>query len=250
MAPLIREHVLNWFLYFSASSFLGWVLESAYRSARERHWVNSGFLSGPFVPIYGFGALGIALFERLLHNAPGIVYWIVLVLIPTAIEYAASYVLEKAFKLRLWDYSAEPLNIRGRVCLLFSVFWAGLTALLVLFVEPRLLARIGRIGLDARYFAAGALSMYFVMDTIGSSRSFINFKAFVRELKELTARGGSLLPQFEIEARKLPREIRRLIKPLKSFPLLTRELAPLLHSVPGWITSRLEDIVGRRHFRK
>jgi uncharacterized membrane protein len=242
--------MLNWFLYFSATAFLGWILESTYRSIRERRLVNSGFLTGPFVPIYGFGALAVAYFAWLLEQAHAGFYWIVVALTPTVIEYAASWILEKAFKLRLWDYRAEPFNLHGRVCLLFSGFWAVLTAAAVLYIEPFLLARIADIGIHGRYFLAGALSMYFVMDTVGSSRAFINFKAFVEDLKELAERGGAFLPQFEARSKRLPREIRRLLKPLKSFPRLTGELKPMLGAVPDWITARLESIVGGRHFRK
>lgn len=250
MSGSIAEFALNWFLYFTTTSFIGWILESAYKSVKERRLVNSGFLSGPFVPIYGFGALTLALFARILESAPDGVAWIILGLTPTAIEYAASYILEKAFRLRLWDYSTEPFNLRGRVCLMFALIWVALTAFTVLFVEPYLLERIANVDLYARFFLSGAFSMYFVMDTIGSSRSFINFKAFVVEFKELVERGGAFLPQFEVASKRLPREIRRLMKPLKSFPLLSGELKPMLHAVPDWIIARLESKIGGRHFRK
>ena len=61
MAREIPSILLNNFLYFSFMSFLGWILESAYRSYRERRLVNAGFLSGPFVPIYGLGGVIISL---------------------------------------------------------------------------------------------------------------------------------------------------------------------------------------------
>lgn len=251
MDATLPAHLLTWFLYFSAASFLGWILESTYRSVQERRWVNSGFLSGPFVPIYGFGALFIALLARFLAHTHGVLFWTVLSLSPTAVEYVASYLMEKLFGLRLWDYHSQPFNIKGRVCLLFSFFWVLLTAFAVFYIEPFLLRKIAAIALLDRYFLSGALFMYFVMDTIGSSRSLINFKAFVADLKELAARGGAFLPTLDLGGRgRLPREIKRLIKPLKAFPLLTGELKPLIHAIPDWITTRLESIIGGRHFRK
>lgn len=245
-----REWALTWFLYFSATAFIGWMLESTYRSFAERRLVNSGFLSGPFVPIYGFGALSIALLARLLSAAHGSLYWAVLVVAPTVVEYLASFLLEKAFGLRLWDYRDQALNVRGRVCLLFSAFWAALTVAAVFWLEPLLLGIIEAAAGEIRYFAAGALFMYFVMDTIGSSRSLFNFADFVAELKELAARGGALLPNLELEAKKLPREIRRLLKPLRAFPLLGGQLHPLRPAIPDWIAARLEKLIGGRHFRK
>jgi len=244
------ENLIVWFLYFSVAAAFGWVIESTFRSVTEHHWVNSGFLSGPFIPIYGFGALALAALARALATAHWALFWAILVMTPTAVEYVSSYMLEKAFGLRLWDYSKEPLNLRGRVCLVFSIYWAILTVLTVRFVEPFLLSRIKALGEFARVYLAGALSMYFVMDTIGSSKALINFKAFAADLRALVERGGSFLPTLELDTKRLPREIRRLIKPLKSFPTLVGELRPSLDAIPGWITSRLESIIGGRHFRK
>jgi len=250
MIEPIHQDVLNWFLYFTFSSFIGWLLETGWRSMRERKFVNSGFLSGPFVPIYGFGALSIAFLARMAARANGFMFWVILVIAPTVLEYVASWLLEKSFGLRLWDYRSEPFNLKGRVCLLFSGFWAVLTVIAISVVEPFLLERITGIVLFTRYFLTGAFLMYFAMDTVWSVRSLINFKTFIAELKEVAARGGAFLPSLELGARRLPREIRRLLKPLKAFPSLVGELKPMLHAIPEWVTSRLESIVGGRHFLK
>lgn len=238
-----------WFLYFAAASFLGWILESAYKSLKEGRWVNSGFLSGPFVPVYGFGALSIAALARVLDGAPPALAWACLVLAPSAVEYIAAWLLERTLALRIWDYRRLPLNLHGRICLGFSLCWAALTAGTVLYAEPLLLGRILSLTDRTAYFAAGALAMYFWMDAVASVRSFVNFAAFVADLRELIARGGSFLPSFELGRAKLPREIRRLLKPLKAFPHLAGELRPLAGAIPEWITDRLSSILGARHFR-
>ncbi|MFA6508527.1 MAG: putative ABC transporter permease [Treponemataceae bacterium] len=250
MSGTPHEQILNWFLYFSAASGLGWILESTFRSIQEHRLVNSGFLSGPFVPIYGFGALFVALLARLLAHTHGVLFWAILAISPTIVEYTASYLLEKLFGLRLWDYQDQPFNLKGRVCLAFSLCWVVLTAFAVFYIEPFLLGKITAIGIHERYFLSGALSMYFAMDTVGSSRAIINFKAFVVDLKALAARGGAFFPSLEIDAGRLPREIKRLVKPLKAFPQLSGELKPMLHAIPDWITARLESIIGGRHFHK
>lgn len=244
------ENLIVWFLYFSVAAAFGWVIESTFRSVTEHHWVNSGFLSGPFIPIYGFGALALAALARALASAHWALFWPLLVVTPSIVEYVSSYLLEKAFGLRLWDYSKEPLNLRGRVCFVFSMYWAMLTVLTVRLVEPFLLSHIRALDEYTRVYVAGALSMYFVMDTIGSSKALFNFKAFAADLRALVERGGSFLPTLEFDTKRLPREIRRLVKPLKSFPTLVAELRPSLDAIPGWITSKLESIIGGRHFRK
>ncbi len=245
-----HESALGWFLYFSAASFLGWMLEAAYRSVKERRWVNPGMLSGPFVPIYGFGALSIALLTRVMADGSPVLLWTTLAIAPTAVEYIASWLLEKAFGLRLWDYRSLPFNLKGRVCLLFSSAWILLVLLAVFAVEPFLIARIASIDPETLYFTSGAIVMYFLMDTANSIKSLINFKSFIEDLKELTARGGAFQPLFDFGGRRLPNEIRRLLKPLKAFPQLTRELKPMLHAIPERITAKLEAIVGGRYFRK
>jgi len=246
----LHENIMNWFLYFSATSFIGWILESTYRSIRERRLVNSGFLTGPFVPLYGFGALAVALLARVLAHTHGILFWLILAISPTALEYWSSWLMEKIFGLRLWDYAAEPFNLNGRVCLQFSVFWIVLTALAVLIVEPFLLERIAAIGIYSRYFLSGALSMTFIIDAVVSSRAMSYFKAFIADLKLLVERGSAFRPSLDVGARRLPMEIKRLVKPLKAFPELTRELKPMINAIPDWITTKLESIVGGRHFRK
>ncbi len=250
MIDATSGNLIVWFLYFSVAAAFGWVIESTFRSVTEHHWVNSGFLSGPFIPIYGFGALALAALARALTNAHWALFWPILVVTPTVVEYVSSYLLEKAFGLRLWDYSREPLNIHGRICLLFSIYWAIMTVLTIHFVEPFVLARIRALGEYTRVYLSGALSMYFVMDTVGSSKALINFKAFVVDLRALVERGGSFLPSLELDTKRLPREIRRIVKPLKSFPTLVSELRPSLDAIPGWITSKLESIIGGRHFGK
>lgn len=244
------EILIVWFLYFSVAAAIGWVIESTFRTVTEHHLVNSGFLTGPFIPIYGFGSLALAALARVLAHAHWALFWPLLMVTPAIVEYVSSYLLEKIFGLRLWDYSKEPLNVRGRICLRFSVYWAVLTVLTIRFIEPFLLAHIRSLGEYTRVYLAGMLSMYFVMDTIGSSKALINFKAFAADLRALVERGGSFLPTLELDTKRLPPEIRRLIKPLKSFPTLVGELRPSLDAIPGWITSRLESIIGGRHFRK
>ena len=123
-------------ILFSIYSFIGWLLESVYRSITQRRPINAGFLYGPFVPIYGFGAGFIVILEyafRSWHIVPQLfMYGIVL----TLVEYVVALLFETVFKLKLWDYSRNRFNIQGRVCLLFSGFWAALALVFVLVIHP------------------------------------------------------------------------------------------------------------------
>ncbi len=246
----LHDFIVLWFLYFSLAAFLGWIAESVYRSVVDRRIVSSGFLTGPFIPIYGFGALAIALLAHFVPREPAALHWAILVITPSIVEYASSWLLERLFGLRLWDYSNEPFNFRGRICLLYSSFWVALTLLTVFVLEPMALAGIASLELGFRYYLAGALSMYFLIDTAHSSRAIMYFKAFLAEIRALAASGGSFRPSFSSSNERLPHEIKRLIKPLRAFPHLVRELKPTITTIPEWITEKLESLVGGRHFRK
>lgn len=118
-------------ILFAAYSFMGWIIEVVYRSFTQRQLINAGFLYGPFIPIYGFGAAFIILLDFIIHSWPLPVKLVVYGIILTAIEYGTGFLFEKIFKLKLWDYSSNKFNLHGRVCLLFSVLWAILATVLI-----------------------------------------------------------------------------------------------------------------------
>lgn len=123
------------FFYFIFYSFLGFILETIYRSIVSRRLVYPGFLYGPYCPIYGFGLITLLL---LLVPIKGITW----VFIPAAfiiislLEYVTGYLLEKLLDLRLWDYSSNFLNINGRISLKFSIYWTILAYVFIHFIHP------------------------------------------------------------------------------------------------------------------
>jgi len=246
MENLVISSLLDDLFYFTAMAFVGWILETLYRSLRQGHYVNAGFLSGPFVPIYGFGALFTAWVFEALHLVSPILRWSAVLLLPTVLEYVASWIMELIFGLKLWDYSGRFLNLKGRICLLFSLCWAGLIVILVLFIQPAVYAAIQSIPLYWQLYAAGALSAYFILDTQHSVRSVFNFKQYMEELKQHFSQGRSVLLPLEQGLRKhLPREIQQLLKPLSSFPSLLKVFRPHIANFPEWIKDRLEKRFGK-----
>ena len=93
----------RWFTYFIIYSFLGWVWETIYVSIRTHKFINRGFLKGPFIPIYGCGALLILLVENIIKQPTGnnIVDLFIVVIISTVVvtllEYLTGYAMEKIF---------------------------------------------------------------------------------------------------------------------------------------------------------
>ena len=115
---------LLYFYIFFIYSIIGWVLESLYVSLQQKKIVNRGFLIGPYCPIYGFGALGMILYlEQYKDNV--ITVFLLAIFICSILEYMTSYLMEKIFKARWWDYSDKKFNLNGRICgqnaLLFGI---------------------------------------------------------------------------------------------------------------------------------
>lgn len=108
--------------YFLVYAFLGWCAEVVYAALTRGEFVNRGYLNGPYCPIYGFGVIFVllSLFD-LRHNK--ILLFFGSILITTVLEFLVGWFLEKAFNQRFWDYSSEPLNIKGYVCPRFSIMW-------------------------------------------------------------------------------------------------------------------------------
>ena len=136
----------SWFQilwYFYIYGFLGWCSEVAFAAVAHGKFVNRGFVNGPICSIYGFGVMSVLLVLGPLKSS----FWLLFggsVLFTSAIEYLTGWVLEKVFHDKWWDYSKRPLNIKGYVCLEFSVLW-GLACVFVVDVFQPLVAKVVNI---------------------------------------------------------------------------------------------------------
>ena len=108
------------FLFFS---FLGWLLDSGYRSYDEKRWVNAGYFRVFICPVYGFGGVILIFLFKFLSFLP---LWLMIILGTLAmilVEFLAGLFSEKILRVKLWDYSQSKFNYRGHVDLLHSIFW-------------------------------------------------------------------------------------------------------------------------------
>ncbi|GLG88741.1 putative ABC transporter permease [Sellimonas catena] len=121
---------IQWLLFFFIYCFLGWVWESCYVSIKKREWINRGFLHGPMLPIYGSGAIIVLL------CIIGVRDQVILIFLfgmtgATILEYVTGACMERLFRVRYWDYSHMPLNLKGYICLPVSLGWGVFSVLLV-----------------------------------------------------------------------------------------------------------------------
>jgi Predicted membrane protein len=150
----------NFFLY----SFLGWIYESTFVSIKKRTFVNRGFLNGPMIPIYGAGASTVYLF---LHNRMDNAVFVFVqgMLLATVLEYITSFLMEKIFHAKWWDYSNSKYNIQGRVCLMASLFWGFLSILMSEVLQPSINHVIDRIPRVQGENIGYGILLLFVADT-------------------------------------------------------------------------------------
>lgn len=126
------------FVYFIVYSILGYIIETLFGIATMGVWQSrQSFLYGPFLGIYGLGAILILLFSK-YFNKNNLTLFIGGYIIGSLTEYILSFLIEVLLETKWWDYSGRILNINGRVCLLYSIFWGFLTVFLVKKVNPKI----------------------------------------------------------------------------------------------------------------
>ncbi len=122
-------------LYFFVYGFLGWCTEVGFAAVKEHKFVNRGFLNGPICPIYGVGVtVVIALLTPYKKNL--IMLYVSSVILVTLLEGITGWAMDKIFHNKWWDYSNQPFNIGGYVCLVFSLVWGVACVAIMDFIHP------------------------------------------------------------------------------------------------------------------
>ena len=177
---LITEVIFIFVIY----SFFLFFLESVYKSILQKKIVNSGFLIGPFCPIYGYGAL--ILYYALKGFANNIIILFIISFVVLSIwEYIVGVLLEFIFKTKYWDYSNNFLNIKGRVCLLNSVFWGILGVLFMLVIHPWICKVIANIPIVYLVVFIVVSITYIIVDTIITATNIIKVNIKLEKIEEL-----------------------------------------------------------------
>ena len=121
--------------YFIIYSFAGWVMESIFRSICEKKFINTGFLKGPFCPIYGIGAIIIYVFLSGFKDNIFLLFLMGFIVL-SIWEYIVGVLLEKVFNTKYWDYSDHKFNFQGRICLTNSIYWGFLGVVFIKYINP------------------------------------------------------------------------------------------------------------------
>lgn len=200
--------------YFIIYSFLGWCIESIFKSFCEKKLVNSGFLYGPFCPIYGYGAIIMYLFLDDVKSKPFITFCLGFVVL-SIWEYAVGVFLEKVFHRKYWDYSKNKFNLQGRVCLLNSVFWGILGVLFIDVIHPFITGILSDINYNLILYFDIIMATIILIDTIISINSNFSIASKLKYVEELSTNIKEKLDEVKQKGKNVEQSMQDTLEELK-----------------------------------
>ncbi len=167
--------ITYYFLLFMIYSILGWLLEVTCKYIDYKKFIDRGFLIGPYCPIYGFGAISITWLLYRYEEDP-IVLFFMTILTCGALEYFTSWIMEKIFKARWWDYSKRKFNLDGRVCLGTLVPFGVFGLILTYITNPFFINFLNNISLTVLNIIAIIFFIIYIVDNVISTIIIIGFR--------------------------------------------------------------------------
>ena len=202
------------FLFYS---FLGWLAETVLAALKRRRLLNRGFLSAPFSPTYGLGALLFAIFLPELREDPFFLFLLGMIL-ATFLEFVTGVFLERIFHQKWWDYSGQRFQFEGHICLKYSVIW-GLSALLAIFVlNPIFLTLVGLIPRTAGEIVLLVVYILLGVDFVGSWAAVLQLHGALSEPTHISRFLSRLTHTLDTT---VTRHIQRRME--RAYPSLERE---------------------------
>ena len=173
------EHILYFFLY----SCLGWVCECLYCGIPAGHFINRGFLTGPYCPIYGCGAvLVVYVLEPFQDHI--VVLFLAGMILTSILEYVTGYLMEKLFHSKWWAYSNRRFNLHGRICLRNSLLFGVMGIVVVRIVHPFMASLLGRVPLVWQGIIAVVMSGLFLWDCVHTIHAILRENKDYRMLED------------------------------------------------------------------
>ena len=172
----------KYFLLFMGYSVLGWIIEVIGKFITKGRFINRGFLIGPYCPIYGSGALLMTLLlTRYVDDK--FVLFIMAIVLCSVLEYVTSFVMEKMFHIRWWDYSNYKFNINGRICLETMIPFGILGVLAISYINPLVFEFFDRISIGTLRFCSIVLLILYIVDNILSFRIICGLNDITENIK-------------------------------------------------------------------
>lgn len=173
--------LVDWLLFFYIYCFIGWCIESTFVSVKKKKFVNRGFMRGPFLPLYGSGAV-IMLFAAIPFSNNIFMIFLAGGLAATVLEYITGVTMEALFKVRYWDYSKQPLNFQGHICLGTSIAWGMLSIALVKIIHTPVERLILSLNETFALAASVILTILITCDFILSFKAALDIRSMLKKM--------------------------------------------------------------------
>lgn len=224
---MISYNVWQWFLFFYIYCFIGWCWETVYVSAKSGHFENRGFLNGPFLPIYGSGAIAILIAILPVREMPVLVFFFGMTA-ATVLELFTGIAMERLFHVRYWDYSYRKIQYKGHICLVSSIAWGVFSCLMVYGFHKPIERTVMRIPESIGEFATLFLTVIIASDFATSFKTAL-------ELKNMLITSEDIKKQIE--------KLERRAEIIEVF--LADSAETKAAGIKEDITEHIEDILGK-----
>lgn len=207
-------------LLFISYSIFGWIIEVINEIITCHRFVNRGFLIGPYCPIYGCGGVLITIFLSKYYSHP-ITLFILAVVICSVLEYLASYLMEKLFNLRWWDYSNRKYNINGRICAETMLPFGLLGLVMIYLINPLLFKLYSLMSQPVLHKVSIIIIIVFTIDCLITLFTLISIKSDIKFYeKDNTAEIASRIKDFLFSKNRL---YRRVLSAYPNIKLIIKE---------------------------
>lgn len=179
-------HFREWLSFFYFYCIFGWCFESSYVSIKEKRLTNRGFLRGPWLPLYGSGAILVLWLTLPFQETPFLVY-VVGALGATVLEYVTGETMVRLFKVRYWDYSNQRFQYKGHICLSSSVAWGFLSLLMVYVVHQPVERFIFWMNEEVVSVLTFGITVFIVYDFSNAFRRAMDLRELLLQAEQIRA---------------------------------------------------------------
>ncbi|MCQ2492585.1 MAG: putative ABC transporter permease [Lachnospiraceae bacterium] len=177
-------HFQQWLAFFYFYCVFGWCFETCYVSAKNKKLINRGFMKGPWLPIYGSGAICVLFVTLPVKTYPVLVYFVGMIS-ATILEYIIGTAMLAFFKVRYWDYSYRKIQLHGHICLVSSLAWGVLSLLLIYVVHKPFSDLVVSLNLDLLGVIVFCFTLVFVFDFAYAFRTAMDLRAMILQAEHL-----------------------------------------------------------------
>ena len=216
------QNLIYLFMSFMIYSFLGFIVETIYVWILDKKFQNRGFLIGPVLPIYGFGCILITLLLS-PYKAHPIILFCMSIIICSVLEYLTSYLLEKIFNARWWDYSNRKYNINGRICLETLIPFGIGGSIICYLVDPNIQKLIRLVPYNIVIIISIVLAILMITDTLLSIKTISSVKNKIKKgIRDNTIEIKEKVKDFIISNSKLRKRF------INSYPNILEKIKDVL----------------------